>query len=165
MTGSGWIRTGEAAGLLGLSRQALHKRVAELAALGVARRCGKLWEFDGARLVDVYRGAVSPVAATEDGEALPALTASKARREAALAALAELELEQKRGELVAVADVSRDWFKAGRTVRDRILNVPDRLAPELAALTTAEAVHRLLSRELRDALTELANQEDLDEVA
>ncbi len=47
-------------------------------------------------------------------------------------------------------------FTRGRTVRDNLLNIPDRLAATLAAETDVDRVHHLLSVEIRKALEELA---------
>lgn len=96
-----------------------------------------------------------------DGELKPVgtetLAASKAKREAFLAELARLEYEQKSGELVAVDDVKKEAFKIARIVRDSILNIPDRLAAELAAETNQFRVHTRLTEELRKALEALGN--------
>jgi len=68
----------------------------------------------------------------------------------------DLRLQLKRGELIEVAKVRRFSFEVSRTARDRILNVPDRLADELAATTDPRLVHLRLSAELREALTALS---------
>ena len=47
-------------------------------------------------------------------------------------------------------------FTRGRTVRDNLLNIPDRLAATLAAETDVDRVHHMLSTEIRKALEELA---------
>ena len=68
------------------------------------------------------------------------------------AASLELANQRKRGEYLLAADVERDHFQAARTLRDRILNVPDRLA-ELP-----EAVRNRIRDELRLALGEVADE-------
>jgi len=85
------------------------------------------------------------------------LAASKAKREAFMAELARLEYEQKAGSLVPIEDVKKQAFKMARIVRDSLLNIPDRLAAELAAETNQFRVHTRLTEELRKALEELGN--------
>ena len=64
----------------------------------------------------------------------------------------ELSNRRKRGELVDAATVQREQFEIARMVRERILNVPDRL-PDLAAGQRA----RLIA-ELRQALGSMADE-------
>jgi hypothetical protein len=51
-------------------------------------------------------------------------------------------------------------FNKYRTFRDRMLNIPDRLAAVLAAETDPVKVHGLLSTETREALLEFADDVD-----
>ncbi len=48
------------------------------------------------------------------------------------------------------------WFNVLRVLRDRTLNLPDRLAPLLAAETDPKRVRELLDVELRQILTDAA---------
>ena len=78
--------------------------------------------------------------APEEGagfDADPKYWTNKARREGALAELAELDLAKKRGELVERARVEAAANGAGRMLRDAMLGLPTQLAPELASLTDA----------------------------
>ena len=68
------------------------------------------------------------------------------------AAALELANRRKRGEVVEAATVEREQFGVARMVRERILNVPDRL-PELGADLRA----RLIA-ELRQALAVMADE-------
>jgi hypothetical protein len=47
-------------------------------------------------------------------------------------------------------------FTKARTVRDNLLNIPDRLAATLAAEADVDKVHQMLTGEIRKALDELA---------
>lgn len=68
----------------------------------------------------------------------------------------ELENMKARGQLLdAAVERGRD-FECARTVRDSMLNIPDRLSAELAAETDARKVHARLDEELRKALVALA---------
>lgn len=78
--------------------------------------------------------------------------AHKARRELVEAQLAELELAEKRGELVRRADVERETFSMMRALRDRMLGVADRIAAQVAAEGDAAKVHEIIIREIRESL-------------
>mgnify|MGYP001610046836 CR=1 FL=1 len=86
------------------------------------------------------------------------------RHERARADLAELKVRELGGEVVRVADVTREWYRVLRSVRDRVLAVPDRLAGELAAvardapdpMAARDLVRARLGAEIHAALTEAA---------
>lgn len=88
---------------------------------------------------------------------IPQIVVSKAVRAAYDAKLAELEYKKQIGERVPVAEVRREAFSLARRVREALLNIPDRVAAELAAEMDAAAVHMRLTAELRQALTEIAD--------
>jgi len=81
---------------------------------------------------------------------------ARAIRESYLARLAKIEFEERTAKLVSRDEVQVAAFTNGRTVRDNLLNIPDRLAATLAAETDPDRVHHLLSAEIRKALEELA---------
>ena len=91
-----------------------------------------------------------------DGAAEPGYWDNKARREAALASLAELELAKTAGSLVGRAKVEAAAYATGRMLRDSIMGLPTRLAPELAVLTDAFQVEQLLRKELAAVLDGMA---------
>lgn len=61
------------------------------------------------------------------------------------------------GKLVDSEEVRISAFNRGRILRDNILNVPERIAPILAAETDPRKVHQILFKELRSALEEESN--------
>jgi hypothetical protein len=81
---------------------------------------------------------------------------ARAIRESYLARLAKIEFEEKSAKLVSRDEVQIGAFTKARTVRDSLLNIPDRLAATLAAETDADKVHQMLTVEIRKALDELA---------
>jgi len=99
-----------------------------------------------------HSGGMREAVASDD---TPTFMESKAKRESFLAELARLEYEQKSGTLVQVDDVKRESFRVARIVRDSMLNIPDRVAAELAAETDPFKVQQRLSAEIRLALIEL----------
>ena len=86
--------------------------------------------------------------------------ASKARREAAEADLAELKLAEQRGSLISVKAVSDQLALDYATTREGLLQLPSRLGSTLAAETDPAAVERLLRAEIHQALTRLAGAAD-----
>lgn len=93
------------------------------------------------------------------GTGTPKYTESRAKRELYKARLAELEYQEKSGQMVPVESVRKDAFETARTVRNAILNIPERLASLLAAESDAHAVHQTLVKELNLALQALAHAE------
>ena len=94
----------------------------------------------------------------------PSFAQSRAIKEAYNARLAKLAYEEKSGALVRSDSVKVSWFNVLRVLRDRALNLPDRLAPMLAAETDPKTVRDMLDEELRkilddasDAITNLPN--------
>jgi hypothetical protein len=81
---------------------------------------------------------------------------SRAVRELYLARLAKIEFEEKSGKLVSRDEVTVAAFTKARTVRDNLLNIPDRVAAMLAAETSAARAHQILTEEIRKALLELS---------
>ncbi len=81
---------------------------------------------------------------------------ARAIRENYLARLAKIEFEEKTAKLISRDEVQVAAFTKARTVRDNLLNIPDRLAATLAAEPDADKVHQILTGEIRKALDELA---------
>jgi phage terminase Nu1 subunit (DNA packaging protein) len=76
--------------------------------------------------------------------ALETLEAAQARKEMALANTRELEYAEKIGELVPVAEMEQAWANVAQVFRDSLLSLPEKIAPQLAALTDARQVRDLL---------------------
>ena len=95
-----------------------------------------------------------PEIIAEPGEQITYAEA-RAQHERFKARLAELEMEEREGKLTEVELVRKEAFKAARQVRDALLNLPDRVAGELAAETNQFKVHQRLTLEIRRALENL----------
>jgi len=92
-------------------------------------------------------------------DAIPELNESRARREHYQAELAKLQVAQQRGELVPADEVKKSAFQVGRSVREALSNLADRLSHQLAGETDPVVIHQLLSDEHRDALVALMEVE------
>ena len=96
------------------------------------------------------------VAGLPDDE-IPELNESRARREHYQAELAKLEVDLKRRDLVPAAEVKKEAFALGRSVREALANLADRLSHQLAGETDPARIHAVLTDEHRAALVELAD--------
>ncbi len=83
------------------------------------------------------------------------LLAARARREKAMAALAELELLEREGKLCLAAEVSNGMAETFRRCRDHLLAIPTRAKQQLPHLAVSDLA--LLDALIREALEELAN--------
>lgn len=83
---------------------------------------------------------------------------ARARRESALAELAELDLAERRGELVRTDDVQRALVGKVMGLRDSLDTLADRLSPLLAAESDPARIYALLREEVRQALHALASE-------
>ncbi|MEW5890366.1 MAG: hypothetical protein AB1768_15295 [Pseudomonadota bacterium] len=89
---------------------------------------------------------------------IPDYAKSRAIREAYAARLAKLEFEERAGKLVSADEVKVEQFHIARALRDRLLQLPAKLAPQIVAIVVAEpdvaAVEEALETELRELLSE-----------
>lgn len=94
---------------------------------------------------------------------LPDYAAARAKRESEEAEIATMRRRKMAGELVERVEVERMAATLARLLRDRILGVPSRIAPTLAAAVGAFEVERILADELRSILGAIADAaEDVD---
>ncbi|MCC7203119.1 MAG: hypothetical protein IT393_10730 [Nitrospirae bacterium] len=82
---------------------------------------------------------------------------ARTEREQIRAKRERLEYEKAIGQLVDAEEVRLSAFNRGRILRDAIFNLPDRLAPLLAAESDVKKVNAILHKELRAALEEQSN--------
>ncbi len=79
-------------------------------------------------------------------------------KEVASAELKVIELRRAKRQLLDADEVKRTAFDAGRKVRDSVLNVPDRIADQLATMMDSMEIRQLMEKELKDALTILSRE-------
>ena len=91
----------------------------------------------------------------------PSYKQSRAIKEAYNAKLTRLQFEKESKKLISVDEVRISAFNSARMTRDRILNVPDRVIPQLVGRTDINEMKELLKLELVKALEELSNNEKL----
>jgi hypothetical protein len=78
---------------------------------------------------------------------VPGYETSRARREAAEAGKAEMELAEMAGKFLLKTDVENSIFEIARGLRDGLINCSRRIAAEVAACTTTEACEAVIDRE------------------
>jgi len=82
---------------------------------------------------------------------------ARAERERYAALLAKVEYEKRVAKLVDRDEVKAAAFKTFREFRDRMLNIPDRVAAMIAAETDPAKIHEILAAEVRAALNDFAD--------
>lgn len=94
------------------------------------------------------------------GSEKPDLAAEQARKLRADADLAELKVQERRGELVPAADVERQMERLCGTLRSRVLGVRGRWAPRILGLGTMPDATRVLDELANDVLEALRSAGD-----
>lgn len=138
------ITTGELAKLFGVTP----KTIAELGRREIIASAGKRGRW---RLEASVTGYVQHLREEAAGRGGDAGADARARLGAAQATLAETKAKRLADELVEVAEVEAKWSAVCRAIRSRVLGVADKMR-DLPARQ-----HVKLSRELRGALSELAD--------
>jgi hypothetical protein len=105
----------------------------------------------------ISAAALKRLVADLPDDGIPDLYESRGRKEHYQAELAKLQVSQQLKELVSAEDVKREAFAMGRSIRDGMMNIPDRLAAQVAAIGDPREVHRLMTEEIRVALRMLAD--------
>ena len=91
------------------------------------------------------------------GRGGPGLAAEREREARARADKLEMQNAAVRGGLIPAGEVEAMWDKVCRLIRARFLAMPARLQQHLAHLTPHDLA--IIDREVRDALTELADDD------
>lgn len=101
----------------------------------------------------------SPAGSVPDAaipQSLYDLQLARAKREYHEANIAEMRERQRAGELVELRDVQLAYTTLAAQLRAALERIPDKLAPRLAAESSANAVHALLVTELDQCLIDMA---------
>lgn len=91
-------------------------------------------------------------------EKMPSIMASRTKLEYYNAEFARLRYQKEEGVLVNAQEVRDEAFKCARNVRDAMLNIPDRIANELAFETNPFKVHARITEEIKKALAGLSDE-------
>lgn len=74
----------------------------------------------------------------------------------AKADMAELKVKERRGELVAISAVKKEWQENASHVRSKILSLPE-IAPQLEGKSVSE-IKRILAVKVNELLNEFAEE-------
>ena len=88
---------------------------------------------------------------------------ARTRKVAAEAEIAELELSKIRNELAIVEDVVKAWEDVLAAMKAKLLAIPTKLGPALAAENDASVIQTRLEDEIKECLDELSNYEPLSD--
>lgn len=104
---------------------------------------------------------VAPLPSTPGGpeaeSRIPNYDSSRARREAAEAALAEMKEAEMSGKFLLKAEVDAALFEIARAIRDGLTNSARRIAADVAGLSSAEECEVVIDREHRALLQSMAH--------
>jgi len=139
----------EMAGMLGISPVTLDRWVAAGCPLQERGKTSQGHKFNSAEVVKWVRAREAEGTRASDGD-----SDAKRRHAAASAELKELELAERRGEMIRVEDVVPIVADELANVRSRLMAMPGRLAPGLVG-RDAEAIEAAISSEVSAALSEL----------
>lgn len=115
---------------------------------------GKAWVFDLADVV-TWRQERAVEQALGDTSTL-SIDEARRRKVSAEAAMMELDLSKRRGEVVEIADVAEMVGEDYANVRAKLLSLPAKLAPVLATESDIAACQGLLEAGISEALDELS---------
>jgi hypothetical protein len=87
------------------------------------------------------------------------LVKTKLKNEIERGKLLEAKVKSETGELISAEKVRQAMFAKGRIIRDGMMNIPDRISSLLASENDAAKTHEILSREIREVLTELSRDD------
>lgn len=158
----------EFAELIGVSRQAVLGAIKRNRLPKSASKVGKVWHVDPELGQVEYRANVDIAKRrnfkgggrdTDGASDIPDFNESRAKRIFYEAKLAEIEVKTREGQLVDRDEIRAKSFKLGRLIRDGMLNIPDRVAADIAAEMDAFKVHTRLTKEIREVLTALGTSE------
>lgn len=133
------------------------RRVRDLANAGAIPRpkVRGNWDLDDCRIAYI-RHLRSVAGGLQDDKGKYNLAAERARLAAEQADAAAMKNDQARRELVPVADVVKVVSDEYSAVRARILALPTKVAPRVAAVTKPAEVRQIIDAAVREVLDELS---------
>lgn len=138
----------ELAASLGLKPRQIDNLVVE----GMPRRkVGRSWIYGPDAEAWYWRRKVEAVGSAKKGQ----LDAARMRRELAQAELAELEVAQRRGDLVPLVDAKREVGRLAELVRARLVAAPGRFAHRWQASRSHQDAQQVLDEVMREILVDL----------
>lgn len=141
---------GKYAAYVGMSRTALYKNIdsGKLASCIVTKK--------GKKYIKVEQANAIFEMAPSDGEQKEAkeVVGNRAKNiiDVYKAKNEQLKYQERIGELVEASKVKDSLFKIGRSLRDSLMNIPERLAPELSGTTDIHTIRERIAEEITNVL-------------
>lgn len=142
---------GEAAAHLFMDERTFRKIVDE----GVIQRAGR-GSYDLDQVREEYIRHIREVASGRSNESNTKRADAGTRKDEAIAQRYELEVAQKRGELIPRGEVLAGMSASFARVRAKLLALPSKLAPVVLTMGTATEVQEKLNDGINEALDQLA---------
>jgi phage terminase Nu1 subunit (DNA packaging protein) len=116
----------------------------------------KEWQFETS---EIYQWLLDRAVKINNGDDVGENTMAEAklRERAAIAGLRELELAERRGELVLIGDVAKRVEEEYAVVKSHLRAIPGRMAQPLSAESDPTKIENLLKAEVDCALDGLSN--------
>ena len=113
-------------------------------------------ETKGNRKYYILRDVLPHVAKYVGAPNVVDINVERARKTAAEAEIAELELLEKKGQLVPMSDIVDTWLEMVAACRTKMLSMPAKLAPVVAVEENPAICKRLVEEQIIEALDEIA---------
>jgi len=137
-----------------LTKQRVHQLVAE----GMPRELRGKYDLDKCAqwYIRYLQSVIEKKAIPMDDGEYASEHKEKIRKMRLEADLKEIDLAQRRGQLIAIGDVDKEMSELVLTTKARLMSVPARLAPELVGENSRVMIQAKLDKSLREALGQLA---------
>ena len=116
----------------------------------------RLWDRADTRVVTTVKKELKQKIDSLPADSIPDFAESKAKREFYLAELAKLDVEEKKEQLVSVAEIKKSSFAKARAIREALTNLAERLSHQLAGEDDASVIHKIIYSEHREVLENLS---------
>lgn len=107
---------------------------------------------------EVIQSAQPQAAAETSGQQPTNFAQARLAEMVCRAKLRRLDYETRSGKLIPTDEVKAKWFVIARQIRDRLLAIPAKLSPQLAAMGEAREVRELLEAEITAILRALQEE-------
>lgn len=129
------------------------RMVSKLAEDGIIERIGR-GKYDLGASVQAYIEFRISGAKSKGPKSLDSI---KAEHEVLKMRKTELAIRQIEGKLHRAEDVRRVWTSMAAAVKSRLLAIPVKVTPEIAGIEDRAEIQKVISREIADALNEIAD--------
>ena len=157
-----FITFSDLAQLKGVTRSAVSQRRqtgildAAIVKVGAREKLNKelaleLWDKNSVSFTPEIKESIKNVGSSEE---LPSFNESRAKREAMMARLAEIEVEEKEKVLVPSEDVKKSWVQLVTIAKTKVLGIPTKAKQRIPDLD--KGAMALLDEIVRETLEDLA---------